>query len=149
MQLEHLKRHTAQKDKKRIGRGGKRGTYSGRGIKGQNARAGTSGRNELLDMIKKLPKRRGYGMNRSRTVHDSRVRAIAVNVATIDKHYVDGETVNAATLAHKGIVNTRGGKLPLIKVLASGEIIKKLKFENVAVSEAAKKKIESAGGTIA
>jgi len=44
-----------------VGRGGKRGKTAGRGTKGQNARAGRKKRPELRDIIKKLPKRRGYG----------------------------------------------------------------------------------------
>ncbi len=45
-----------------IGRGGKRGKTSGRGHKGQNARAGTSKRPEMRDIIKKLPKEEVTGL---------------------------------------------------------------------------------------
>ena len=148
MQLHEIKRNTKQSSKKRIGRGGKRGTYSGRGMKGQKARAGNSGRPEIRDMIKKLPKRRGYGTNRSRTVHDSRPTVYGVNVAVLEKTYEAGETVSPRTLVHKGLLTTRGGKLPLVKVLGSGDLTKKLTFESVAVSTVAKEKIEAAGGTI-
>ncbi|PIS13477.1 MAG: hypothetical protein COT67_01505 [Candidatus Tagabacteria bacterium CG09_land_8_20_14_0_10_41_14] len=60
MQLHQLKPSTKNKDKKRIGRGGKRGTYSGRGLKGQKSRAGRKLRPQLRDIIKRLPKKRGY-----------------------------------------------------------------------------------------
>lgn len=53
--------HTIQalhklKKKKRIGRGGKRGTFSGRGTKGQKARAGRKIRPAIRDLIQSLPK---------------------------------------------------------------------------------------------
>ena len=58
MQLHQLQPIHKLKDKKRIGRGGKRGSYSGRGIKGQKSRAGAKlyrpGRKELLIRIPKL-----------------------------------------------------------------------------------------------
>ena len=53
MLLRDLKPKTSKKSKKRIGRGGKRGTYSGRGIKGQKARAGHRIRPEIRDILKK------------------------------------------------------------------------------------------------
>src|SRR3989344_3455280 len=53
MQLHNVKRNTKRKKKIRVGRGGKRGKTSGRGTKGQNARAGRKKRPELRDFIKK------------------------------------------------------------------------------------------------
>ena len=61
MQLHELRPKTKNKPRKRIGRGGKRGTISGRGTKGQNARAGRKKRPELRDIIKRIPKLRGRG----------------------------------------------------------------------------------------
>jgi len=60
MQIHQIKPKIKKKNRKIIGRGGKRGTYSGRGIKGQKSRAGRKIRPELRDIIKKLPKKRGY-----------------------------------------------------------------------------------------
>ena len=60
MQLHELKPIHKLKRKKRIGRGGKRGTYSGRGIKGQKARAGRRLKPVIRDLIKRYPKLRGY-----------------------------------------------------------------------------------------
>ncbi len=60
MQLHQIQTGTRKKEKKRVGRGGKRGTYCGRGIKGQRARAGAKIRPALRDLIKKIPKIRGY-----------------------------------------------------------------------------------------
>ena len=56
MQLHDLKRKTENKDVKRVGRGGGRGKTSGRGTKGQNARAGHKKRPEIREILKKLPK---------------------------------------------------------------------------------------------
>jgi large subunit ribosomal protein L15 len=59
MQLHEIKPIHKLKKKKRIGRGGKRGTYCGKGIKGQTSRAGARIRPEIRDLIKKIPKKRG------------------------------------------------------------------------------------------
>ncbi|KKW15207.1 MAG: hypothetical protein UY54_C0009G0005 [Parcubacteria group bacterium GW2011_GWA2_50_10b] len=61
MQFHTLKRKTARKYPKQVGRGGTRGKTSGRGTKGQNARAGRKKRPELRDFIKRVPKLRGRG----------------------------------------------------------------------------------------
>jgi large subunit ribosomal protein L15 len=60
MQLHEIKPYNKLKKKKRVGRGGKKGTYSGKGMKGQKSRAGAKIRPEIRDMIKKIPKLRGY-----------------------------------------------------------------------------------------
>ncbi|HEY4495498.1 MAG TPA: uL15 family ribosomal protein, partial [Candidatus Paceibacterota bacterium] len=63
MQLHQLQRNKKARKGIRVGRGGKRGKTSGRGTKGQKARAGHRIRPEIRDAIKKLPKRRGYRFN--------------------------------------------------------------------------------------
>lgn len=60
MQLHQIKPSHKKRPKKRAGRGGKRGTYCGRGIKGQKARAGSKTRSAIQDLIKKIPKVRGH-----------------------------------------------------------------------------------------
>jgi large subunit ribosomal protein L15 len=60
MQIHDIKPDNKIKSKKRIGRGGKKGTYSGKGVKGQKSRAGAKIRPEIRDFIKKIPKLRGY-----------------------------------------------------------------------------------------
>lgn len=59
MQLNQIKPVHKLKSKKRVGRGGKRGTYSGTGMNGQKSRAGAKIRPEIRDFIKKTPKKRG------------------------------------------------------------------------------------------
>jgi ribosomal protein L15 len=63
MQIHNLKRTHKNKKDRLIGRGGKHAKTSGRGGKGQTARAGNKRRPELRDIIKKLPKNRGYQFN--------------------------------------------------------------------------------------
>ncbi len=149
MQLHELKPTAVRKTAKRIGRGGKRGKTSGRGGKGQTARTGNSTRPEMRDFIKKLPKLRGHGKNRSRTVNSERVRAFAVNLSRIEAVYASGDTVSPKTLAAHGIVAHVAKKLPLVKILATGELTKKLTVEGCQVSAAAIAKIEQAGGKVA
>ena len=63
MQIHNLKRDHKNKKDRIVGRGGKHAKTSGRGGKGQTARAGNKRRPELRDIIKKLPKLRGYQFN--------------------------------------------------------------------------------------
>ncbi len=148
MQLHELKPTAVKKTAKRIGRGGKRGKTSGRGGKGQTARTGNSTRPEMRDFIKKLPKLRGHGVNRSRTVNGERVLAVAVNLNKIEVAYTAGETVSPKTLVLKGVISSVAKRAPLVKILATGEITKKLTIEGCQVSKSAQAKIEQAGGTV-
>ena len=63
MQTHDLQRNNKNKKSQQVGRGGTRGKTSGRGHKGQSARAGNKKRPALRDIIKKLPKKRGYRFN--------------------------------------------------------------------------------------
>ena len=60
MQIHNLKRQHKNRKDRIIGRGGKHAKTGGRGGKGQTARAGNKRRPELRDIIKRLPKNRGY-----------------------------------------------------------------------------------------
>jgi large subunit ribosomal protein L15 len=68
MQFHSLKRKTPNKKSRQVGRGGTRGKTSGRGTKGQNARAGHKNRPELRDFIKRVPKLRGRGKNSNKSI---------------------------------------------------------------------------------
>ncbi len=148
MQLHELKPTSARATKKRIGRGGKRGKTSGKGHKGQKARAGNSTRPEIRDHIKKLPKLRGHGVNRAKTVNSGRVRPVVINVAALEGALEAGATVTPKTLVAAGVIATVRRKAPAVKILGNGEITKKFSIENCEVSASAKTKIEAAGGTI-
>lgn len=149
MQLHELQPTTKRATKKRIGRGGKRGKTSGKGHKGQKARAGNSTRPEMRDLIKKLPKLRGHGKNRAIAVNEERQRPVAVNVAELDAAFQSGDTVSPETLVAAHLVTARRKKAPLVKILGTGEITKKLTVTKCQVSAAAKAKIEQAGGSVA
>lgn len=149
MQLHELKPTTKKQTAKRIGRGGKRGKTSGRGHKGQKARAGNSTRPEMREIIKKLPKLRGHGKNRAATVNAEKNQYVPVNVSVLEANFKDGDDVNPKTIAALGLVKTRAKKTPLVKVLGTGDLKKKLKVSGCAVSKSAREKIESAGGSVA
>lgn len=148
MQLHELKRKNKNKKPKRVGRGGLRGKTSGRGHKGQKARAGHRIRPEIRDAIKKLPKLRGHGVNRARTVNSSKIKPMPVNLKTLEENFSAGDTVNPKKLILKGIVNKKKGKIPSIKILGAGELSKKLEISNCTVSKSAKIQIEKAGGSV-
>lgn len=148
MQLHELKPTKTRKTAKRIGRGGKRGKTSGRGHKGQKARAGNSTRPEMREIIKKLPKLRGHGVNRAATVNADKVLPTVVNVSALDGAFKDGDTVNPKALVAAGVVASRRKKAPKVKILGAGDLSKKLTVTECEVSKTAKEKIEKAGGTI-
>ena len=149
MQLHELKPTTPKKAAKRIGRGGKRGKTSGRGHKGQKARAGNSTRPEMREHIKKLPKLRGHGVNRARTVNAEKVRPVVVNIAALEAGFEAGAVVNRKTMVAAGVLETVRRKAPAVKILGNGELTKKLTVEGCEVSESAKAKIIAAGGSVA
>ena len=147
MQLHELKPTTPRKSAKRVGRGGKRGKTSGKGHKGQNARAGNSSRPEMREIIKKLPKLRGHGVNRAKTVNSKPDLSVVVNVSALEKLEA-GATVTPKTLVTAGIIDSVKRKAPKVKILGNGTLSKKLTVEDCQVSGSAKEKIEAAGGSV-
>ncbi|MFM2414502.1 MAG: hypothetical protein RI911_195 [Candidatus Parcubacteria bacterium] len=147
--LQTLKSLGGKRDQKRVGRGGKRGKTSGKGTKGQNARAGHKKRPEARDMIKKLPKRRGYGKNRARTVFTDRPDAFPLSLATIETYFKAGAIVSPETIAEQGIIVLSGRTLPRVKILGKDGITKAVTVKGCEVSTGARAAIEKAGGTIA
>lgn len=142
MQLNQVKPKTKKKIKKLIGRGGKRGTYSGKGLKGQKSRAGHKMRPELRDIIKKIPKKRGYRFK------SFKARPVVINLEILERHFKDNEKVHPQALLEKGVVSKISGYLPEIKLLGNGEITKKLLVSECQISKSAKEKIEKAGGKV-
>lgn len=139
--MHNLRRQTKRITSMDVGRGGKRGKTSGRGTKGQNARAGRKFRPVMRDTIKKLPKLRGYAFN------SHKAKPVAINLSELDV-FAKGETVSLKTLAEKGVLNKKLGKFPTVKILGTGEVKNALNFERVLVSQEARTKIEKAGGTV-
>lgn len=148
MQLHTLRPKQKRVRREPVGRGGKRGKTSGKGGKGQAARAGHKIRPEIRDQIKKLPKRRGYGKNRARTVRSERLLFAPVNLAALEAQYAAGEIVSPASLVAKGLVRRVKGRAPKVKLLGTGTLSKALVVRGCAVSAAAEKALVAAGGTL-
>jgi large subunit ribosomal protein L15 len=141
--LNTLKRKNPNRKHRQVGRGGKRGTTSGKGTKGQKSRSGHRMRPELRDIIKKLPKLRGYRFKQLT------LRPAVVNLATLEANFKANETITVNTLASKKIVRKVSGKFPVVKVLGQGQITKALNLKGLTVSVVAKEAIAKAGGTVA
>lgn len=141
---------TLEKPYRRVGRGqsSTRGKQSGRGGKGQTARAGNKRRPELRDIIKKIPKRRGYGKNRGRTVWEQRPRPVTVTLATLEAAFDAGTTVTPKLLVERGVLTMVHNRAPHVKIVGSEGLTKKLALSGVLFSAGAKQAIEKAGGTI-
>ncbi|NLJ31490.1 MAG: 50S ribosomal protein L15 [Clostridiales bacterium] len=128
------------KEPKRIGRGhgSGQGKTAGKGHKGQKARAGRGMRPGFeggqMPLQRRLPKR-GFNNVFAKTI-------VAVNVGTLNK-FEDGAVVDTQALIDAGIVKTCCDG---VKILSNGELTKKLTVKVSAFSEAAKTKIENAGG---
>jgi len=143
MQKHNLQRRTKNRKVALVGRGGKRGKTSGRGGKGQTARAGHKIRPEMRDLIKKLPKLRGYSFKTIKQYDVSNV-----NVGDLDTIFANGDTVSPKTFIENGFLEIYKGRNPKIKILGDGEVSKKLTVVGCTVSKQAKEKIEKAGGSI-
>lgn len=142
MQIHNLKRKTENKKTPIVGRGGKRGKTSGRGGKGQTARAGHKVRPEMRDLIKRIPKLRGYAFN------SYAEKTFPVNLSAIELVFSNNDSVTPAILVERGIVEKRNGKLPKVKILSMGDLTKKVNISGCLVSASAKEKIEKAGGLV-
>ena len=113
-----------------MGRGGKRGTYSGRGIKGQRSRAGAKIRPSERDILKKIPKLRGYKFRAYRS------RPAVVGLSKIDHAYRAGERVTPSSLLEKKLIKRSKGRTPRVKILG-GKIEKQVTFDDVLFSASA------------
>lgn len=141
MQMNILKREHPNKKSRQVGRGGTRGKTSGRGGKGQTARAGNKRRPELRDIIKKIPKLRGYRFA------SFQKKPCVVNVESLNL-FDNGSIVNLESLLSKNLVKKIGGVFPKVKILGKGDLTKKLSVSECQVSSSARSKIEKAGGEI-
>jgi large subunit ribosomal protein L15 len=139
MKLHHLKpAEGAKQERKRVGRGraGVRGKTAGRGTKGTGARKNVPLGFEggQMPLQRRVPKLKGF-------TNPNRVDYAVINVELLAKVFDGGEVDPAALLAH-GLVR-KGRK---VKVLARGEIQTALVVKAHAFSDAARAKIEGAGG---
>ena len=145
MQIHQLKRKTQNKKVMLVGRGGKRGKTSGRGGKGQTARAGHKIRPEWRDFIKRMPKLRGYSFQSIKGVHNP---VAPINLDVLEAVFKSGAIIKPSTLTASNVVEKYKGKNPKIKILGEGEVTKKFTVVGCLVSKTAKEKIEKAGGQV-
>lgn len=130
------------RDVKRIGRGhgSGNGKTAGKGHKGQKARSGTGMRPGFeggqMPLQRRIPKR---GFN---NIFASKYSVI--NLSSLNK-FDDGAVVDAAALIEKGIIKK---EYDGVKVLANGNLTKKLTVKAAAFSASAKEKIEAVGGKV-
>jgi large subunit ribosomal protein L15 len=96
----------------------------------------------MRDIIKKIPKLRGYRFKSASTKY-SPVNVGALNI------FEKGASVTPETLFARNLIRRSGGKMPEVKILASGDLTVSLAISNCVVSEAARAKIEKAGGSVA
>lgn len=145
MRLHNIKPINRSRKSRRIARGGKRGGYSGRGIKGQKSRAGAKIRPAIRDLMMKFPKQRGRAKHSFKSLFS---KPVILNLEIIEKKFKADDIVNPAILSEKNIISKKSGYLPEIKILSRGKISKKLTFQNVLLSKSARDKIEKSGGVI-
>lgn len=145
MQHHNLIPKTKNKKTMLVGRGGKRGKTSGRGGKGQTARAGHKSRPELRDFIKRIPKLRGRGVNQNKSPNE---KPVIVNLDAIEAVFESGAVISPATLIAKKTISTQDGRIPQVKILGAGDITKKFTIELCLISKQAQVKVEKAGGSV-
>lgn len=136
MQLNQLQpKHELRRKRVRVGRGGKRGTSSGKGTKGQKSRSGRRIRPAVRDLIQRLPKLRGYANK------PLKAPAVVLTLPMLEK-MTSPVSIKSLTEAHV----IKAGQT--VKVLANGEIKKAVMIEGIKVSASAKAAIEKAGGKV-
>lgn len=129
------------RERRRIGRGHGSGwgKTAGKGHKGQKARAGRGIRPGFeggqMPLQRRLPKR---GFN-----NIFAAEIVAVNLGSLEKKFENGAVVDAQALIDAGVIKKAGDG---VKILANGNLTKSLTVKASAFSEAAKQKIEAAGG---
>ncbi len=146
MQLHELKPIHKLKKPKRIGRGGKRGTYSGQGLKGQKSRSGRRLKPAIRELIKRYPKLRGH--KKKSKVKSQKPKLVILNLDILEKKFSSGEKVFPMVLIEKRLIHRIKGKIPKVKILGKGGITKPLIIEGCNISKVAKKKIEQVGGSV-
>ena len=143
--MEHLLKPArgSRTRRRRVGRGdsGRRGSSSGRGMKGQKSRSGKGPRPGFeggqLPLIKKLPTKRGF-------VNIFRAEYTIVNLKKLEV-FPEGSEVTLARMREAGLIGSVKGP---VKVLGDGDLSKPLTVQAHRFSRKARRKIEAAGGRV-
>ena len=142
MQVHQIQPKHLNKTRKRVGRGGKRGTYSGKGMKGQKSRAGANFQPIIRELIKRYPKLKGYRYN-PKSKHEE-----VINLSVLESNFNQGEKVSPQVLLKKKIISKIKNRIPEVKILGKGELTKKLIIEGCNLSKMVKEKVEKNKGKI-
>jgi large subunit ribosomal protein L15 len=140
----------SRKPRKRVGRGEGSGTgkTAGRGQKGAGSRSGSKERVNFeggqMPIHMRMRKLRGPHMKKSMPFEPFRTHTQAVNLQDLERRFEAGDEVTLDALRAKGLGSRKN--VP-IKVLAKGELNKKLTVHAHAFSASARERIEAAGGT--
>lgn len=128
------------KSKIRRGRGLSRGNFSGRGMKGQNARSGGGVRPGFeggqTPLVRRMPKSKGF-------LNPNKVTYMAINLGDLNK-FKDGEAVDAKALKAAGLIKAVGP----VKLLGNGELTVKIKLTVDRASASALEKAQKAGADV-
>lgn len=146
MQIHQLKPIHKPKKKRIIGRGGKKGQYAGRGVKGQKARESLNLKPVIRDLIKRYPKLRGY--RQKSKIKNQKSKLVILNLGTLEKKINSGEKVSPAILLEKKIISKIKGVIPKIKILGKGKLTKSFIIEECQVSKSVREAVKKAGGKI-
>ncbi len=142
----HSRTSIRPKRLQRIGRSGKRGSYSGRGVKGQRSRSGHRIRPAERDILLKIPKMRGY---RNKPKQDA---PIVFNLSTLssklEAHAKTGAPLEVTYALLKTVKLLKKDYKRPVKILGTGEIEFPIAITGFEVSATAKTKIEKAGGSV-
>jgi large subunit ribosomal protein L15 len=139
----------SRQPRKRVGRGegSGLGKTSGRGENGAGSRSGSKSRPNAeggqMPIHMRMRKLRGPHMKKSMPFENFRTHTQPVNLRDLEARFDDGAEVNPASLAEKGLATRKD--VP-VKILAQGELKKKLTVHAHAFSASAREKIEAAGG---
>jgi large subunit ribosomal protein L15 len=151
LNLSNIQPAQERVDRKRVGRGPGSGTgrYSGRGIKGQKARAGSHKMRAgfeggQMPIYMRLGKNRGSTSKDAMPVGPFRTETVPVNIRDLDRFDAGAEVTPESLVEKRLIKNTKID----VKLLGTGEISKNLTVRVHAVSATAREKIEKAGGTV-
>jgi len=142
LRLNELEKITQKR--KRVGRGGKRGRYAGRGKEGQKCRTGSGSEIKAsfeggqMPLVRRIP-RRGFT-----NIFETEVKIVSLR--DLEVKFAAGETVDKKTLGAKGLIKGKGDFL--IKILGNGSLTKKLTVAVNAASKSAVEAIEKAGGQV-
>lgn len=142
-ELLNLKANKGRNQKtKRLGRGNGsgKGTYAGKGVKGQTARSGGKRRPGFeggqMPFIRKMPKFKGF-------TNPNHVSFQVVNVSALNI-FEENEVVDVVALYDKNLISSNSKP---VKILGDGELTKKLQVKADRISKSAQEKITKASGT--